>query len=412
MTTADGQVIGTKKIVDNGANSVRYNVVILGDGYLSVRASKIHRRREQLCRQVQDHGSVQQAVEGHQCAPRRCLIDRKRCGRPGDLRGRKRRTGATPKTYFNSTFCSSSIRRLLTCNTATALQVAQEQVPEMHLTLVVVNTPEYGGSGGQVGTFSTAPSADDIGLHEMGHTAFGLADEYEYYEGCASGEAGHDKYTFAEPVEPNVTATTDRNLIKWKSLLSSKTDPLPTTANANCSACDPQPNPQNATYVGAYDGARYFHCGCFRPSFDCCMRALGFPFCAVCRQVITKTLQPYQPKKKKTKGPPKKTKPKKPVHPKWTKARRAKAPERQEPAGRRRRTEPRRRRNQRRRCDGGTDGSLSAQHVVFCRTVRSFAAFDGSMAPTKFGRSHETPVRRHRGAAARFFGACRRSRSR
>ena len=33
MSTADGNVIGTTKIVDHGANSDRYNIVILGDGY-------------------------------------------------------------------------------------------------------------------------------------------------------------------------------------------------------------------------------------------------------------------------------------------------------------------------------------------------------------------------------------------
>jgi hypothetical protein len=45
--------------------------------------------------------------------------------------------------------------------------------------MVMVNTTEYGGSGGDVATFSLAAGAQEIGLHEMGHTAFGFADEYE-----------------------------------------------------------------------------------------------------------------------------------------------------------------------------------------------------------------------------------------
>jgi hypothetical protein len=37
--------------------------------------------------------------------------------------------------------------------------------------------------GGGVATFSLAPGANEIALHEMGHTAFSFADEYEYYAG-------------------------------------------------------------------------------------------------------------------------------------------------------------------------------------------------------------------------------------
>jgi hypothetical protein len=40
---------------------------------------------------------------------------------------------------------------------------------------------------------------------------------------------------------------------------------------------------------------RYFHCGCFRASFTCRMRALNNPFCGVCQKVISDTLQPFLP---------------------------------------------------------------------------------------------------------------------
>src|SRR5262249_37793453 len=42
-------------------------------------------------------------------------------------------------------------------------------------------------------------------------------------------------------------------------------------------------------------GANYFHCGAYRPSFDCKMRNLSAPFCAVCRRVIRETLTPLLP---------------------------------------------------------------------------------------------------------------------
>ena len=172
------------------------------------------------------------------------------------------------------------------------MQVASERVPEWDMILVLVNGPVYGGSGGAVATSSTHPSASEIVIHEIGHTAFGLADEYEYYAGCGSGEVGHDVYTGPEPFEQNVTINTDRNTNKWRHLIL-PTTPMPTTSNANCSQCDSQPSPVPQGTVGTFEGAQYFHCGKFRPEFNCKMRALGPPFCAVCKEIIRNTFSPF-----------------------------------------------------------------------------------------------------------------------
>ncbi len=55
-------------------------------------------------------------------------------------------------------------------------------------------------------------------MHEMGHTAFGLADEYSTYAGCSSGETGHNTYSGSEPTEQNVTANI--TTLKWQSLVT------------------------------------------------------------------------------------------------------------------------------------------------------------------------------------------------
>ena len=70
--------------------------------------------------------------------------------------------------------------------------MAAAQVPEFTVAIVVVNSTVYGGSGGSVGTYSLAGGATEIAIHEMGHTAFGLADEYPYYAG--GNETGHDQH--------------------------------------------------------------------------------------------------------------------------------------------------------------------------------------------------------------------------
>jgi hypothetical protein len=204
-------------------------------------------------------------------------------------------SGATPRTYFDASFCNNNARRLLLVNAATAKAVAQAQVPEVHFTLCVVNSTIYGGGGGDVATMSLAAGAIDVAIHEMGHTAFGLADEYEYYLGCATTESDRNNHPAVEPSEPNVTINTNALTIKWSALLTNAADGLPTTNNANCAACDTQANPRAANYVGAYEGAHYYHCDAYRPIFNCKMRSLGGNFCPVCSQVIRNTLSPFLP---------------------------------------------------------------------------------------------------------------------
>jgi len=202
-------------------------------------------------------------------------------------------TGAMVATYFDASFCNSGIRRLLSVDSASVINVVNAQVPQWHAILVMVNSPIYGGAGGQIGTFSKAPQALEIALHELGHTAFGLADEYEYWAGCGV-DTNRNNHPASEPSQPNVTIDSNRATIKWGTLIAAAT-PMPTTNNANCAVCDPQPNPLPIGTVGAFEGAHYYHCDAFRPEFDCKMRALGFPYCAVCSGVIRDTLLSFMP---------------------------------------------------------------------------------------------------------------------
>jgi hypothetical protein len=55
---------------------------------------------------------------------------------------------------------------------------------------MIVNSDQFGGTGGAVPVCSVAGGAVDIALHEMGHSYFGLADEYPYLRGC--DEADHE----------------------------------------------------------------------------------------------------------------------------------------------------------------------------------------------------------------------------
>ncbi|MDB5071284.1 MAG: hypothetical protein JWM87_2395 [Candidatus Eremiobacteraeota bacterium] len=291
MGTGDGNVIGMTKVVDHGDPALRWNLVILGDGYQVAQIAQFASDVTNFVNTLQatpPFGGLWTGINVYRIdvsSTDSGARDPVACGG----------TGAAPRTYFDASFCNNGIRRLLEVTNATVHTVVNANMPQANMIMVLVNTPVYGGSGGDVATVSLAPSANEIALHEMGHTAFGFADEYEYYAGCGVDPPGtHDSYAGPEPGQPNITSNIDRATNKWHDLIAAAT-PLPTTANANCSQCDPQANPFPASTVGAYEGAGYFHCTLYRPQFDCRMRALGNPFCAVCQRVIGEVIGPHVP---------------------------------------------------------------------------------------------------------------------
>jgi len=151
-------------------------------------------------------------------------------------------------------------------------------INDAHIVMILVNNNNHGGSGGWNGApvFSSSYYAFKIGLHELGHSYFGLADEYdlEHYE---------YNRTF-----PNITQKTDRSEIEWKDLILDDT-PIPTKRNSGCGANMVQHQVEPGT-VGIYEGGNYKKCNFFRPELNCLMRTSDYVrFCAVCeREIVNK----------------------------------------------------------------------------------------------------------------------------
>ena len=285
MGTSDGAVIGSTQIFGSAPRNRAFNVVLLAEGFTAAQQGDFNTSCNNFVTAffaTPPYDQLSPAINVF-----RVNVSSTDSGAddPASAGG----TGAVVRTYFDASFGGNGIRRLLVCNATTALQVAAAQVPEFTVVLVVVNSTIYGGSGGSVGTYSLAAGATEIAIHEMGHTAYGLADEYPYYAG--GNETGHDHHPPGEPTEPNVTTNTDRNTLKWRWAVS-PTTAIPTMSNPNCSQVDNRPNPVTADTVGEFEGAHYYHCGAFRPQYDCKMRNLGVPFCRICRQVIWNRIGP------------------------------------------------------------------------------------------------------------------------
>ena len=181
-------------------------------------------------------------------------------------------------TYFNSTYDSYGIQRLITIppndrdsNAAhgegKVTTLLQTLMPQYDIVALIVNDSVYGGSGGTFLLTSINSSAPEIAVHELGHSFAKLGDEY------SSPFPG-----YPDTEEPNTTTQTNRSLIKWRAWILDST---------------PIPTPEISLYldaVGLFEGAHYHATGWYRPKFNCKMNHLGVPFCEVCAETLVKSM--------------------------------------------------------------------------------------------------------------------------
>src|SRR5687767_13873156 len=133
MTTSDGQVLDVTTVVDHGPSSLRWNMVVMGDGYRSTELSKYSTDVETFINAIKNTKPFDElfnAINIHRVNVTSIdsgADDPVTCGG----------NGATPRTYFDATFCGLGIgiRRLLVVNDSTAIQVANSRVPEWDMIL-------------------------------------------------------------------------------------------------------------------------------------------------------------------------------------------------------------------------------------------------------------------------------------
>lgn len=258
----------TEMLQSSGPSANRLDLVILGDGYRAEDQAKMKTDAQKVMNAIfaEKYWGTYKNYINVKLVHVVSNQDGADKGMYGDQSSRDTALGA----YF---WCFD-IERLVCMDDGAVMQTAFDDAPEYDQILVIVNDTKYGGSGGSFAVTSMEPNAVDIPIHEIGHSLFGLADEYEYGgESYARCDAQNDC------PEPNATVRTSLNSIKWSHWVENGT-PVPTPATA-----------QYVSSVGLFQGSRYYADGQYRPWQDCLMRSLGKSYCPVCSE--TAVLRTY-----------------------------------------------------------------------------------------------------------------------
>jgi hypothetical protein len=246
------QVFDTDTIVYNGDSDKHINLVILSDGYTDSELSKFVTDAAKFISAFFNEIPYLNYQKYFNVFIIKVPSNESGASHPGTATDVTEpvQPVITVDNYFGSTFDYANIHRLLVATKTVAVSnVLAANFPDYDQALILVNSPYYGGSGGDIPVASTHASSTQIALHELGHSFAGLKDEY--WAGDIYASEGI-----------NMTKQTDLSLVRWKNWLG-------------------------FNLIGVYQ-----HC-CggsssqwYKPHQNCKMQFLEPPYCSVCIQAI------------------------------------------------------------------------------------------------------------------------------
>ena len=261
-----GQFFDVDTLQLNGTIENRINLVIMGDGYQESELDKFSQDAASFTEALFNKSPYQSYKNFFNVFTIKVPSNESGADHPGDADDEPGGIAIQDvDTYLDATFDAAGIHRLLVVSTGKVFVVAAQNFPFYDQIVVLVNSSVYGGSGGTLAVSSTHPTANEIAIHEMGHSFSNLADEY--YAG--------DQFARERP---NMTSENNPEFVKWKN------------------------------WIGDNGIDVYQHC-CggeselwHKPHNRCIMERLENPFCSVCSEqtievfhVLTDLIQSYKP---------------------------------------------------------------------------------------------------------------------
>lgn len=249
------QVFETYPIFENGARDKRINMVVLGDGFTTDQQADFVSNATTLVNYIFSKAPFAQYKNYFNVYAIKVISAESGVKHPGTA------TDVTepvipvsnPNNFLGTSFDVGGTHRCVYSNTTNKVtQVLASNVPDFDVAFILGNSTEYGGCGGTYAFLSKHASANEIVVHELGHSFGKLADEYWF---SGSGES------------PNKTTNNNPATNKWKNWVGT-----------------------NGVGIYPYTESPTW----FRPHQDCEMRFLNREFCSVCKQQLVERVHTLQ----------------------------------------------------------------------------------------------------------------------
>ncbi len=306
----------SSKLVDNGAPDKKVDLLILGDGYAKADMQKFRDDAKHYSDVLFGTSPFKERKKDFNVWI--IEVESKESGidKPGKNEWKENALGTMYDTFGSARYVLTEENRII--------RDIAGSVPYDAIA-ILVNGNRYGGGGiynlyttcfTQTDTKGLEWQMDYVFVHELGHSFAGLGDEY-----YTSSVSYTDFYQAGiEPWEPNLTASTSKDNLKWKSFVETTT-PVPTpwkkteydsieALRGKLDRLTPdyyekrepfyqatQSILKNAEYknkVGTFEGGGYVSKGIFRPAVDCRMFSLSLvDFDPVCSAAIEKVIDSF-----------------------------------------------------------------------------------------------------------------------
>jgi hypothetical protein len=267
----DGSLFTGLLVQQTGA--IAYDVVVMGDGFTAAEQDLFNLR----AREVVETLETREPYASHLCALNvwRVNVVSTESGIDRPEEGISKDT-ALDCRYGNPSADRHDPLRLITCESPDKCRQAAAHAPDSDTILVLVNDTLFGGGGNsEIVTTAIYSNFANTLTHELGHNIGGLDDEYPCL--LCDGTDDDRLWTGVAFDSPNLTTSSDRNLVPWSALIAAST-PVPTTVD------DPP------GVVGIWEGGYYYAKGIYRSQFLCHMRDTDAEFCAACSRALTRRL--------------------------------------------------------------------------------------------------------------------------
>ena len=266
------QIFTQETIKTSGDNDKRINLVILGDGYQATELGKFKTDAQSFITKLFGESPFTEYSNYFNVHIINVISEESGADHPVDSNEENGSSAIFPQkevnTFFNATFDAYKIHRLLffeidgnyaNDTTSKINSVLADNFPTYDQAIILVNTPYYGGAGGEFPMASTHVDGAAIAIHELGHSFANLKDEY-YAGDVYAGEA------------INMTSESDPSVVKWKNWVGSN-------------GIDVYLNGTTIDNVKWYKPA----------NGTCKMEALGADFCSVCKEGIIEKIHGILP---------------------------------------------------------------------------------------------------------------------